>query len=510
MTNSNVLTVDGAVNSKGKPVKISISDSISGNSFGFIAGTTSNTIQGTSKADIIRDTNGNDLLKGGSKNDLFIFSAGNDTIGDYSVTKNNSDTITLTGGLAYEKHYIVGKKNKDVLITFKGISSETTSLTLTNAKSKIATINGTAVDLSDPREKVFAKTDSTTNYTATSDNVTINAANLKNGINITGNSLDNVIKGSAKNDVINAGSGNDTITTGSGKDLIVYSSGNDVITDYAAGKDTLQANITDASVDGKNLKLTTSNGTITLNKAAKKKITLTTDGQNSVTQVLGAESISVADADGSTIDATKSYNAKLKMIDASKRKSAITIIGNSLNNTLRGGKGNDILTGSSGTNTFVYTKGDGSDTITDYKADDMIVLGSKATKVTSGQTSGNDYVLTVGTGSITFKNAANTIISVKDSKGTVTKYNDSTATVSSVTTISKSFVEKTYDELFANDNYDNYDVGSLDTILKSDNLVDKISCNNSNYNCNFEVISNKTDNIISYTSNNAKQKKLTF
>ena len=140
----------------------------------------------------------------------------------------------------------------------------------------------------------------------------------------------------------------------------------------------------------------------------------------------------------------------------------------------------------------------------------MIVLGSKATKVTNGQKSGKDYVLNIGTGSITLKDVSNTIISVKDSKGTVTKYNDSTATVSSTTTTSKSFVEKTYDELFVDDNYDNYNVGSLDTILESDNLVNKVSCNNSNYNYNFEDISNKSNNITSYTSNNAKQKKLTF
>ena len=84
--------------------------------------------------------------------------------------------------------------------------------------------------------------------------------------------------------------------------------------------------------------------------------------------------------------------------------------------TLIGGKGNDTLTGGKGKDVFVYAKGDGNDTITDYTS------GQDKIKITSGSISkttvnGKDVIFTVGSGSITVKNGKGKKITVVDSNG---------------------------------------------------------------------------------------------
>jgi Ca2+-binding RTX toxin-like protein len=85
------------------------------------------------------------------------------------------------------------------------------------------------------------------------------------------------------------------------------------------------------------------------------------------------------------------------------------LYGNGGADTLYGGKDDDLLSGGKGGDTFVYSLGDGNDTITDYEENDKISF------TTSGiapqfNTKGNNVIITVGTGSkkgkITILNAA--------------------------------------------------------------------------------------------------------
>ncbi len=71
--------------------------------------------------------------------------------------------------------------------------------------------------------------------------------------------------------------------------------------------------------------------------------------------------------------------------------------------TLIGGAGNDILIGGGGHNTFVFNKGDGSDTIFDFKSGDHVQLNgygfADATAADAALSQqGNDVVLTLGGG----------------------------------------------------------------------------------------------------------------
>ncbi len=47
-----------------------------------------------------------------------------------------------------------------------------------------------------------------------------------------------------------------------------------------------------------------------------------------------------------------------------------TIYGNSFENLIKGNGGDDILAGGSGSDTFIYARGDGNDTILDFDQDE--------------------------------------------------------------------------------------------------------------------------------------------
>ena len=135
-----------------------------------------------------------------------------------------------------------------------------------------------------------------------------------------------------------------------------------------------------------------------------------------------------------------------KKVNAVAVKNSVEIIGNSLansikggkyadildggtgNDTLIGGKGDDTLTGGAGKDIFVYANGDGKDIITDYTAgQDKIKISSGS--ISKTKVSGKDVIFTVGNGSIVVKNGKGKKITVVDSKGkTTTKtYNKNVA-----------------------------------------------------------------------------------
>ena len=74
------------------------------------------------------------------------------------------------------------------------------------------------------------------------------------------------------------------------------------------------------------------------------------------------------------------------------------------NNTLQGGKGNDIIYGG-GSNVFVYSDGDGSDTIYYAQSGDTIQIATN--NGYTSKKSGNDLIIKVGSGKMTFKDGAN-------------------------------------------------------------------------------------------------------
>ena len=373
------------------------------------------TIKGGTKDDTISAGLGNDYVTGGKGNDLFIFSGGKDTIGDYSAAKNNMDAITLSS-YAFDNYYVDGK---NVVMTFKngGVSLQEsdTSLTIVNGKDKEITVNGAARVYNDYYEKIFAKKDTTATYNAAGSDDSLHTAKLidaskkTSSIYITGNNFNDgtisTIKGGTKADTIKGGTGSDILTGGKGADLFIYADGNDTVTDYTAGTDIISfdgASLLSASYNSNDLVFTTDKGTLTIQKAIKKKkdqkITIL-DGKDQTAQVYGRDSLTIGASDGATVDLRRAVNSEVTTVNASGRGATapIVIYGNTKSDNITGSKGDDTIVLSTDTGrgkaTITYTAG--NDKITNFGTADILTLSKGQTAATATKVSDTNYKITI-------------------------------------------------------------------------------------------------------------------
>ena len=432
-----------------------------------------NTIKGGKGTDTLEGGAGNDYLTGGSGNDIFIYNGGNDVITDYTVSKSAGDTIKLGAGFdtarALDAYQII---DKDVVIPF----SDSDSLTIIKGKDKLITfidasdtkINALSFTYTDPSVKLLDADLSYYNFEE--DTLTIEQKKkitlidaskhtAKVPIHIVGSSDTTkvaTLKSGKGADTLDGNTGNNVLTGGSGKDIFIYSGGNDVISDYAAGQDTISivdSNITMVGASISAMANTdvvfafqgagTVTGTLTVKNAIKKGTTaqkLTINDHGTVTtQVYRQDKLTVVNADGATINtASAANNGVVEIVDAAKRnaKNPIYILGNNLDNSLKGGAGDDTIVVSSGHNTL--TGGKGSDlfvldfsgntgdkftTITDYST----AKGNSDTIQIAGGTystyalEGNNLIIGFGTGSsLNVLNGKNAFINFVDSSGSQT------------------------------------------------------------------------------------------
>lgn len=131
---------------------------------------------------------------------------------------------------------------------------------------------------------------------------------------LTGNGGANTLTGGAGNDTLDGGAGNDTLNGGVGADKLIGGSGSDTASYAGAAK--------------------------------------------GVTASLAKPSANTNDAKGD------SYSSIENLVGTSY---ADKLIGNTGANRITGGKGNDTLTGGAGADDFVFAKGYGRDTITDFQ-----------------------------------------------------------------------------------------------------------------------------------------------
>ena len=255
------------------------------------------------------------------------------------------------------------------------------------------------------------------------------------------------IRNSSDNVTISGGKGNDTISAWSSKNaLIKYTSGdgNDMVWNFNETS-TLQ-------ISGGYYSTQKSDDNVIVT-VGKGNVTLTNVANLSKLKIKGNKGLIITDSIKSSVTA----DSDIKVIDASSRTKAIKITGNALansisggtkndsifggagndsilgydgndklygdtgndillggkgNDSLWGGAGNDSLWGNAGKDTFIYTANEGTDTIFDYEAGDLLKIlnvdGSDAS-FKSSKYSGGDLTITInGGGKIIFDDVAST------------------------------------------------------------------------------------------------------
>lgn len=288
-----------------------------------------NLLLGGEGNDTLSSGEGNDRLDGGSGADVMLGGYGSDTF----VVDSVDDVVVEN----------VGEGSNDLIESSISLTlgANVENLTLTGS----AAINGTGNAL----VNILVGNDAANVLSGGANNDTLRGGGgndwLDGGIGydlLEGGAGDDYLFGDGGNDRLDGGSGDDTLEGGTGDDTYVVDSSGDVVAELGnAGIDTVEASV--SFVLGSNLEHLTLTGTGAIDGAgnALNNRLLGNSANNSLSGGAGNDVLS-GDAGADYLD------------------------GGAGNDTLTGGTGNDTLSGGAGNNTYVYRKGDGSDTINGF------------------------------------------------------------------------------------------------------------------------------------------------
>jgi serralysin len=296
-------------------------------------------ITGDSINNLIRGSGGNDTLAGGSGSDTIYGDEG----GDVMTGGSGDDTYVWQG---YESN---GSSYTDEVIESGGGGNDTldfyaygnsVNLNLSTTGSAQAVQGWMSIKLT-------------------------NAGQIENvigsnsyGDNITGDSINNIIRGSGGNDTLSGGSGDDTIYGGRGSDSLTGGSGNDT---YVWTADDIEVQ-TDQIIEADN----TDTDTLDFSQYGN---SVAIDLSSTATQVTSPGSNVQYQLSSSTGIENVVTGAGYDTVIGNTRNNSITL-GNG-NNVAYGGDGNDVILAGSGND--VINGGTGGDTMTGGAGDDTYV-----------------------------------------------------------------------------------------------------------------------------------------
>ncbi|TAN47210.1 MAG: hypothetical protein EPN26_14220, partial [Rhodospirillales bacterium] len=355
-----------------------------------------NTIFGSANNDRISGTRANDLIDGRGGNDLIRASSGNDTLvggmGNDELRGDDGHDLFLFGGTTNGIDSFYGGRGYDRLLGT--IGDDTLMLHDYSADDGIEVIDGglgtnLVLGTSGEDELDFRST-------------VLNRITFIDGgqddDEITGSRLSDRILGGAGDDDLDGYDGNDALYGDAGRDDIYGGAGDDILDGGAdrddleggSGNDTLLGGAGDDRLDGDhgNDLLDGGEGNDYLNGDGGRDILFGGAGNDNLA---GGEEDDLLDG-GSGNDGLNGCGGSdtLRGGDGDDR-----LTGNRGNDTLEGGNGNDVLNGAGGkdvlaggqgndyliggsdTNTYLFDRGDGSDTVrnNDHRGDDKLVLG---------------------------------------------------------------------------------------------------------------------------------------
>ncbi len=357
---------------------------------------------------IIGNDNANDLLGG----------AGNDTL------KGGGGADTLDGQTGTDK--LEGGSGSDTYtVDIKKLGTTTTTVALEDAVTEVADSLKVDTDEIVLRGSWATTNDSTLTVANYIEDFDASATGTTK-INVTGNTLDNVITGNDAantlsggagvdtlngglgNDTLNGGTGADTMVGGEGDDIYVRDNAGDVITEASGeGDDTVQSSLAYTLLDDlENLTLT---GSLAINGTGNAGVNIligntaanTLDGGAGADTMRGGAGNDKYIVDDTNDIVTENASAGTDLVEAS---ATFTLGANVENLTLTGigdinGTGNALvntLTGNDGDNTLDGAAG--NDILVGGLGDDTLIGGLGSDKLTGG--GGADYfVFDAATGS---------------------------------------------------------------------------------------------------------------
>ncbi|MBR4642379.1 MAG: hypothetical protein IKO74_06600 [Selenomonadaceae bacterium] len=166
----------------------------------------------------------------------------------------------------------------------------------------------------------------------------------------------------------------------------MYSAGKDTITDYSADdKISLGAAISKTKLNGSDVVFTFGKSSLTVQNAKGKTLNIIDSTGEKFSTVLGGTTLTLTNSATSPVTADDS----IKVLNASKRTTAIKITGNALDNKINGGSANDKLYGCAG-NDKLYGN-DGNDRLYGNAGNDKLHGGEGNDSLNGGK--GNDTLI---------------------------------------------------------------------------------------------------------------------
>lgn len=307
---------------------------------------------GTTSGDVLIDLNANATFLGGHGDDLIISGVG-DSLVLYS-TGGGSDYIRDTSKSLSE--------NDRLLFTDKSATDLTFERAGNNLRIKVA--GSSDVIISEDFFREWGKENRGIDSIILSDGSVLNREDIRSRTTTT-SSQSAEINDTALNDIIHGTSNHEQIFISGGDDTILYSAGDgfDIITDKS-GNASERDKLVLGDLKPSDVELTRSGNALL--------IKILSTGEYLTDQLFFSNASDTPAAGGWGIDLIQFSGGIIWNRDAIK--AATVIRGNDAANGLPsyvtsdryyGGKGNDQLSGGAGADTYVWRKGDGSDTISD-------------------------------------------------------------------------------------------------------------------------------------------------
>ncbi|MDM1020456.1 calcium-binding protein, partial [Acinetobacter sp. VNK23] len=333
-------------------------------------------IYGESGDDTLVGGAGNDYLDGGAGNDTYVFSLGDgqDTIQSSEDNPNKLDRIVFNEGievadvsLKRQGNDLVVKYSEQDQIIVKNYfdSNGTTAYRI----DQIVFADGTVWDVDYIKQQVLVPSES---------NDTIQGYNTAD--QLSGLAGNDTIYGHAGNDTLTGGTGNDYLDGGVGNDTYIFSlgDGQDTIQSYENNASKLDRIVFDDGIEVADVSLKRQDNDLIVKYSENDQITVKNYFDSNGATAYRIDQIVFADGTVWNVEVVKA-----KVLEATAANDVIqgyssadqlnglagndSLYGYAGNDTLTGGTGNDYLDGGVGNDTYIFSLGDGQDTIQSYE-----------------------------------------------------------------------------------------------------------------------------------------------